>query len=891
MNGAILDKAQITRHPKTGRIRRASGTFSLPVGDTAQDSVKSFLFANADELGLSMKDSDLKTVQDVATPTGRVIRFQQLQDGIPIFGTEILVTLDNASRLRQIDLEHVPAGQIVRPVGDQKPMAAQDAAKVAQDTLGEVKLRQSMKTPDMIYFPTSDGLRLAYEVYVLTAEPAHDWRFIVDAYTGEVLSKEDLIFEVNGQGLVFDPNPVVTAGNNTYRDPTAIMATCSFNGTPQVIIDNERVTRTLRDITFAGGTYKLEGPYVKVSDKFAPNDSPPEETSANNFNYSSGDAQHRFEAVMAYYHIDTLQRYIQDTLGITNANNRQTEADFIDNSGGLGHGAYYSPSTKDLHFGDSGNCIPDRAEEADCIYHEYGHAIQDNQVPGWGGVNPMTGRNEARAIGEGFGDILACVYFAPEHPYQREVFEDWVFAPAGLRRVDGTKVYPTDWQSEEHDDGEIWSAALWNIYRMIGGDSPVLATRQAARDELLKTVIGSHFHLLRTASMSEAAEAVMNESAELPGYWLQHGIEMINSFHDRGLLLCQTGSDLKLVDLWSQQTETDPPLGWQQVEYGQDNWFYATVRNDGTVPVRAAVVTFNFQCPYVTPVYPSDWRDEIISAAVIWNLAPGASITVRARFPQERIPAIPAGATQLHGCILAEVYNPVDHVPAGCTSLYGGNGKLYQRNTDVVDALPDTTLDYQLVISNYHIQHEQLVQLEVIRPQQYENVEVWFGHRDPHVIEGLWERAGKLEAMVMHPAVEASSVATGIRILEPTRIMVGPIGDAPGLVLNLAQGSSLAVLTNEAQEGLQRATVGMGLIRRKAELVKEAGQPSLKLFPGHVAGFPYIMQPRERVTLDVHFKVPAEARPGDQLKYEVVQRNDKGERIGGFDVLVNVVAR
>jgi hypothetical protein len=47
------------------------------------------------------------------------------------------------------------------------------------------------------------------------------------------------------------------------------------------------------------------------------------------------------------------------------------------------------------------------------MLHEYGHAIQDNQVPGWGGQNPTTLRFEQVRWARGFGDILACCFFAP----------------------------------------------------------------------------------------------------------------------------------------------------------------------------------------------------------------------------------------------------------------------------------------------------------------------------------------------------------------------------------------------------------------------------------------------------------------------------------------------
>ena len=229
-----------------------------------------------------------------------------------------------------------------------------------------------------------------------------------------------------------NPNPVVTANDNTFRDPTATVVTCGFAGTPIATIDAQMVdNKDLKEITFSGGKHKLEGTYVKLRNVAPPNILPPEETSANNFKYSSGDD--KFEAVMIYYHIDTIQRYIQ-SLGITTARNSQIPADHHDNSLS-GHGAFYAGlGDKGIHFGDSEDCRPDRGEDADAMVHEYGHAIQDDQVPGWGVQNPITGREESGAMGEGFGDILACVYFAEKGGgFQRQVFEDWVFAPNGLR--------------------------------------------------------------------------------------------------------------------------------------------------------------------------------------------------------------------------------------------------------------------------------------------------------------------------------------------------------------------------------------------------------------------------------------------------------------------------
>src|SRR5262249_21174931 len=100
---------------------------------------------------------------------------------------------------------------------------------------------------------------------------------------------------------------------------------------------------------------------------------------------------------------------------------------------------------------------------------------------------------------------------------------------------------------------EIWSAALWNIYRTIGGDSSITSEREAARDALLKTVILSHHLLATDASMPEGAEAVMEENAELDDYRGKHLMQMLDSFHDRGLLVCSSQADLYIREASGDQ--------------------------------------------------------------------------------------------------------------------------------------------------------------------------------------------------------------------------------------------------------------------------------------------------------------------------------------------------
>ena len=307
-----LDDSDVSR-AASGRPRKIRGEFPLPVaaptadaaeGQSLTNAVQAFLRANADATGLNADDSNLRPLQEVATPIGRVVRFQRLHEGIPVVDASVVVHVDDANRVKQIDLGDTP--QVVTPAPaaaaaagarSVRKLTAKQALKAAQDSLGpQAKFRLKVDEPTQVYVPVGGGLRLAYLVVAPTREPEpHDWRIIVDAYTGEVLEKRDMIVFVNGTGMVFDPNPVVTAGNNTLRDPDATAAACGFGGTARATIDGQRVSRTLTDITLSGGVHRLEGPFVRMRNFGAPNVAPPTEASATGFNYSSGDD--RFETV------------------------------------------------------------------------------------------------------------------------------------------------------------------------------------------------------------------------------------------------------------------------------------------------------------------------------------------------------------------------------------------------------------------------------------------------------------------------------------------------------------------------------------------------------------------------------------------------------------------
>jgi zinc metalloprotease ZmpB len=209
---------------------------------------------------------------------------------------------------------------------------------------------------------------------------------------------------------------------------------------------------------------------------------------------------------MGYYFLDYAQRYIQ-SLGFANVNNRQQVFSIDryskDNS-------FYESSTKNITLGTGG---VDDAEDAEVIWHEYGHSILDNQVPGYGiGL-------EADAIGEGFGDYLAGSLGAQlSGGFQDVCLAEWdatsyrSTVPACLRRLDGTKHYPEAVVGEVHDDGEIWSAALWQIRSAFVASTP---DAQKAGQKADTVILQHHFLLTRDASFNQAANALVKAAIDL----------------------------------------------------------------------------------------------------------------------------------------------------------------------------------------------------------------------------------------------------------------------------------------------------------------------------------------------------------------------------------------
>ena len=443
----------------------------------------------ASELKIKPDLSQLKFDKVKESILGSHVLYQQYHAGKPISGAWIRVDIDKEGRIYNIHNDLVPepamaeTRKVDAKIAGTKQLSENQAKERAIEAAGAAN-GDTITVPhiELCYYKQEGVPVLTWKV-IVKVTPAEsrgdkgrpaEWKMYLDAYSGAVLEKLNLLRFREGKGRVFDPNPVVTLNDTTLNDKSAL---------PEKAY-SEVVLRDLKSTGF------LDGPFVTTR------------TTKKRVKRKNGDFRFKrqdraFKEVMAYFHIDRIQRHIQG-LGFKNVLNHPIPVNI---DGQRDDNSHYSPSDKDLTFGTGG---VDDAEDADIILHEYGHAIQDDQVPGFGASD------EGGAMGEGFGDFLAASFFSDTKPTEmKATVGNWDATaysgdePPNLRRLDSNKKYPKDVAGEVHDDGEIWSACLWELRSELG--------RKTAE----RLIIAHHFLLSRDSGFEDGANALITADQNL----------------------------------------------------------------------------------------------------------------------------------------------------------------------------------------------------------------------------------------------------------------------------------------------------------------------------------------------------------------------------------------
>jgi len=402
---------------------------SMPATLAATDPVAtawSYLRAQAADFGLTPDLYGISLDKQQESLLGWHLRFSQAQNGVLIEGAEIVISILKANnRIYTIYSTIQPRQMTLASNG--KRLTLDYAYDRAWNFLGVQGKLFEAPAGTLLYITEEESLRAVYRVDLSTTAPYGAWRVYIDADSGKVLRYEDqrishkpwaamprllakgpvanrrqafvewqssqeklrqelVSTPANGQARVFDPDPRTTLMNNALQD----------NASADVF-ESAYFQRELKDISFDGTNYKLEGPWVKILDWDPPTAAP---STSRSGQWTASRGNNAFNDAMTYFHIDQSQRYMQ-SLGFVGTRGIQAVPIEVDSNGVNGDdNSYFQPSTNRLSFGHG--CVDDN-EDADVILHEYGHAIHFGINSNWSG-------GDTGAIGEGFGDYWAASY-------------------------------------------------------------------------------------------------------------------------------------------------------------------------------------------------------------------------------------------------------------------------------------------------------------------------------------------------------------------------------------------------------------------------------------------------------------------------------------------------
>jgi len=417
-----------------------------------------------------------------------VVSFRQVHFGVPVVDGFVVVGFDAAG-----DLIHVGNGYLPQiSLSPAARLSPGEALASAESYLGSPfdEVRDAARLVIVRGGKEAPGVHLAWEVHGFASDPLGDWHLFVSAEDGRVVRSLNKLRTAGpacvpcnpasqpGCGLVFHHNPVDLLNNPGLRDTNNV--------------DGAQQGCELANLVSPANLTGLWADTAITSGRVAPP-----------YNYPRSVNQLGADEVTVYYHADRARRYLE-SLVFPTVMAFPITIDAHDTS--IGDNSYYDPGLKELHFGTGG---VDDGQDPDIVYHEYGHAIQDDQVPGFGSSL------EGGAMGEGFGDYWAgaltddsaatalgpgCVGSWDATSYNPFT---GAFGSGCLRRLDNAWLYPRDLTFEVHNDGEIWSAALWALRGVLGGTST---------DAL---VVKAHSFLSSVSGFIEGADALLSADVAL----------------------------------------------------------------------------------------------------------------------------------------------------------------------------------------------------------------------------------------------------------------------------------------------------------------------------------------------------------------------------------------
>lgn len=533
--------------PKT--LNAGGAALSLPRVGAPREAALAFLRASRRAFPFRADEIDALIVAH-ETKAGRlgVVRFQQTLGGLPVYGGRISVAVDAQGRVVQVSSGEAAPGLTLGPDAQLSPM---DAALAALRRLGAEGLdslddagsagggRALFRVPgapnlppaavDAVVFPMASGEgRRAWRVIAGYGRGSRE--MVIDAADGRLLESVSLVRRL-GSARVFTNSPLqprelvdfptgwlpegggVTTGNNA-----------------DAFVDGD--LDDAPDPLTGGG---LEDGRATADD-------------SGLFDHPAGDGfdfepSHAAAAVTnAFYFANVAHDYFyalgfQEADGALQASNGPrggVPGDPVHLAVGLDP-LFSSPETSVAPDGMSSTIrlppdllddgISHSAYDGDTVIHEYAHNVSDRLAGGPDDVSCIGFSVQESAISEGVSDYFAASFF--DDP----VISEYVGGPETGIRLAALNDNPRTYESlgapyfEEHADGEIVAAILWEIRTALGA---------AVTDEL---VLDALKLLPCEPSFVDLRDALLTAGGET------HRAALWRIFAPRGLGMSARGAD------------------------------------------------------------------------------------------------------------------------------------------------------------------------------------------------------------------------------------------------------------------------------------------------------------------------------------------------------------
>jgi hypothetical protein len=309
---------------------------------------------------------------------------------------------------------------------------------------------------------------------------------------------------VTANGLVFNPDPLTSAkviygGDYIDNDDGNVPA-----------LNLQRVSVEFECYQI-NDTFFLQNEFVKIDEISSPKTGV---TFSNDGNFSYTRDQFQFEDVNVFYHLTNTQFYLK-SLGFNDLGSFQIRADAHALNGRDNSRVTTFGGIPKMEFGEGG---VDDGEDADVIVHEYVHALIYDASP------ESNSGNDREAMDEGFGDYLASSYSRNISEFNWGNMFTWDGHNEywGGRNIDNDKIYPDNLGNSIHLNGEIWAAALMDIWKEIG------------KETTDKITIGLFYEMYPNMLMPQAAERFLQLDSQYTGG--TNSPQISKAFFARGLM-------------------------------------------------------------------------------------------------------------------------------------------------------------------------------------------------------------------------------------------------------------------------------------------------------------------------------------------------------------------